>query len=479
MADDVQDQLIRFPGYSAEETAAEAVKLRPDEIARHRRISLPFLFIWISLMAFGFIMMFSASFGESFVSSSSYINVIEDEAALQDLPEALRTQVVADATASAARQLRLSMAGSILAIAMALLIPFRQLLRPRLREIVYLVTTGLLIYTAFKGVTSQGAQRWVVIGPIQFQPSELAKIGVVYYLSSYFYERQQLRKYKPEMEAPWDKKEESELKKKHRETFQDFTRPLLLMGLWVILVLLQPHMSGAIILTVLTILMFIMGKIPPASLVRGLVLHAIPLLLVGLLLFSLMIPVVYDKSMPEFVSERFAHSQKRMDLFRDRASVDADGRRQIEQAEIAFGVGGLTGVGLGRSTQKLNWLAEAHNDFIFPIIGEELGLIGTLSVLLFFMLFLISGFSIAARASNMAARNIAAGFTFLIVFQAFLNMAVATSLIPATGISLPFFSAGGTANIIFAVAAALILCVSKTGVQRNPELVRVLDQRKS
>ena len=85
MADDVQDQLIRFPGYSAEETAAEAVKLRPDEIARHRRISLPFLFIWISLMAFGFIMMFSASFGESFVSSSSYINVIEDEAALQDL----------------------------------------------------------------------------------------------------------------------------------------------------------------------------------------------------------------------------------------------------------------------------------------------------------------------------------------------------------------------------------------------------------
>ncbi|NLC88477.1 MAG: FtsW/RodA/SpoVE family cell cycle protein [Clostridiaceae bacterium] len=281
------------------------------------------------------------------------------------------------------------------------------------------------------------------------------------------------------MEAPWDKKEESELKKKHRETFQDFTRPLLLMGLWVILVLLQPHMSGAIILTVLTILMFIMGKIPPASLVRGLLLHAIPLLLVALLLFSLLIPVVYDKSMPEFVSERFAHSQKRMDLFRDRDSVDADGRRQIEQAEIAFGVGGLTGVGLGRSTQKLNWLAEAHNDFIFPIIGEELGLIGTLSVLLFFMLFLISGFSIAARASNMAARNIAAGFTFLIVFQAFLNMAVATSLIPATGISLPFFSAGGTANIIFAVAAALILCVSKTGVQRNPELVRVLDQRKS
>ncbi|NLV99105.1 MAG: FtsW/RodA/SpoVE family cell cycle protein [Clostridiaceae bacterium] len=479
MADDVQEQLIRFPGYSAEETATEEVELRPEDIARHKRISLPFFFIWISLMAFGFIMMFSASFGESFVNTSSYINVIEDEAALQDLPEALRTEVVADATASAARQLRLSIIGSIIAIIIALFVPFRQLLRPRLRTILYLIITLLLFYTAFKGVTSQGAQRWVVIGFIQFQPSELAKIGVVYYLSSYFYERQQLRKNKAGMEVARGKKTESELKKKHRETFYDFTRPLLLMGLWVILVLLQPHMSGAIILTVLTVLMFLMGKIPAESFVRGLLLHAIPLLLVALLLFSLFIPVFYDKSLPEFVSERFAHSQKRLDLFRDRDSVDADGRRQVEQAEIAFGVGGLTGVGLGRSTQKLNWLAEAHNDFIFPIIGEELGLIGTLAVLLIFMLFLIGGFSIAARASNMAARNIAAGFTFLIVFQAFLNMAVATSLIPATGISLPFFSAGGTANIIFALAAALILCVSKTGVQRNPELVRVLDQHKS
>lgn len=180
MANDVQEQLIRFPGYSVEETAEEEVSLRPDDLARHKRVSLPFLFIWISLMAFGFIMMFSASFGESFVNSSIYINVIEDEASLQDLPEALRTEVVADATASAARQLRMSVAGSIIAIAIAIFVPFRQLLRPGLREIAYYVITALLIYTAFKGVTSQGAQRWVVIGAVQFQPSELAKIGVVY-----------------------------------------------------------------------------------------------------------------------------------------------------------------------------------------------------------------------------------------------------------------------------------------------------------
>lgn len=474
---DTQEQVIRFPGFSTEETSAEDLELRSNDLARHKRMSLPFFFIWISLMAFGFIMMFSASFGESFVASSTYVNVIEDETVLEELPEALQTEVIADSTASAARQLRLSFGGSLIAIAMALIIPFRQYLRSGLREIVYFSITAILLYTAIRGITSQGAQRWLAIGPIQFQSSELAKIGVIYCLSSYFYDRQQQRKYKPEMEAPWDKKDESDFKKKHKETYRDFTRPLVRMLLWILLVIVQPHLSGAIILTVLAALMFFMGKIPARSWARGIIFHFIPILLAGILLATLLIPVFYDTSMPEFVSDRFAHSQRRMDLFRDRDSVDADGRRQVEQAEIAFGVGGLSGVGLGRSTQKLNWLAEAHNDFIFPIIGEELGLIGTLLVLLMFLLFLISGFSIAARASSLAARNIAAGFTFLIVFQAFLNMAVATSLIPATGISLPFFSAGGTANIIFAFAAAMVLGVSKSGIKRNPKLVRVLDHK--
>ncbi|MDD4323379.1 MAG: FtsW/RodA/SpoVE family cell cycle protein [Eubacteriales bacterium] len=479
MAEDVHEQVINFPGLSSEETALENLDLRSDDIARHRRISLPYFIIWISLMAFGFVMMFSASFGESFVNSSSYVNVIDDEEVLEELPEALQKEVVADATATAARQLRLSIIGSLIAIALALLIPFRQLLRPGLREIAYFSITILLIYTAIRGITSQGAQRWVIIGPIQFQSSELAKIGVVYYLASYFNERQQQRKYSPAMAAPWDKKEESDLKKKHKETYRDFTRPFIRIFLWIILVVVQPHLSGAIILTVLATLMFFMGNIPIRSWIRGAVFHVIPILLIGLILVSLLFPILYDTSMPDFISERFAHSQKRMELFKDRDSVDADGRRQIEQAEIAFGVGGLTGVGLGRSSQKLNWLAEAHNDFIFPIIGEELGLIGTLLVMLMFIIFLICGFAVAARASSLAARNIAAGFTFLIVFQAFLNMAVATSLIPATGISLPFFSAGGTANVIFAAAAAMVLCVSKTGVRRNPDLVRVLDQRKN
>ena len=477
MASDVQDQLIRFPGLTDEETGAENLELRPEDLASHRRISLPFFFIWISLMAFGFIMMFSASFGESFVSSSTYVNVVDDELALNELPEALQTEVIADATAFASRQLLLGISGSLLAIGLALITPFRQLLRPGLREIVYFVITGLLLYTMLRGITSQGAQRWVAIGPIQFQSSELAKIGVVYYLSTYFFERQRQRRRQPDIGTPWEEKKQTAFKKMNLETYRDFTRPFLRILLWVVLVVLQPHLSGAIILVVLALLMFIMGKIPLRSWLRGILLHVIPIMLVLLLLAALLIPVVYNTSLPDLLSDRFAHSQRRIELFRDRDSVDADGRRQIEQAEIAFGVGGMTGVGLGRSTQKLNWLAEAHNDFIFPIIGEELGLIGTLSVLLLFILFLIAGFSVASRASSLAARNIAGGFTFLIVFQAFLNMAVATSLIPATGISMPFFSAGGTANVIFAAAAAMVLCVSKTGVKRNRQLVRVLDRK--
>ena len=95
MVEDRQEQVLKFPGYSAEEITADDLQLRPDDLARHKRMSLPFFFIWISLMAFGFIMMFSASFGESFVASSRNVNVVEDEALLEKLPEVMQTEVIA------------------------------------------------------------------------------------------------------------------------------------------------------------------------------------------------------------------------------------------------------------------------------------------------------------------------------------------------------------------------------------------------
>ncbi len=123
----------------------------------------------------------------------------------------------------------------------------------------------------------------------------------------------------------------------------------------------------------------------------------------------------------------------------------------------------LTGVGLGNGRQKYNYLPEAHNDYIFAIIGEELGFIGTVSVIMLFLLFHLIGTRIAWRAINPHAAILAAGYTVLITTQALLNIGVATRSLPATGISLPFFSYGGTSNLFFMLAIGFILGVSRTG----------------
>lgn len=471
-----QRRMMRLPGADAALDDVETIDIDFDALSRHRRMSLPFLFIWVLLMLFGLLMMFSASFGESFVSSTSYVRVSDDEAVLESLPETLQTQVIADATATAKRQLKITGVGTVFALILALSIHFRRWLYPWIRKAVYWIVTGSLAYTWLFGETYQGAQRWIEIGPISVQTSELAKIGAVFYLSSHFFHQKRKWERPASDPVPWDKKRAS-THRGAREVFHYFTRPFLAMLLWFGLILMQPHLSGAVILTVLCALMFLMGQIPLSVWRRGL-LQVIPIVLVLVLLLSLAWPAFKGESLPDYLAGHFAHSQKRIDMFRDRESVDSDVSRQIVQSEVAFGTGGLTGVGLGRSVQKLNWLSEAHNDFIFPIIGEELGLIGTLAVLILFMVFLGLGLGIAARADTLAARNMAAGFTFLIVFQAFLNMAVSTSLIPATGISLPFFSSGGSANVIFALAAAIVLSISKSGVRQDPQLVKILDRPK-
>ncbi|MDN5314418.1 MAG: cell division protein FtsW, partial [Clostridiales bacterium] len=164
-------------------------------------------------------------------------------------------------------------------------------------------------------------------------------------------------------------------------------------------------------------------------------------------------------------TSNFEHVGHRLEMFSNPDEADSDDVYQITQAIIAIGSGGLQGVGLGKGRQKYNYLPEAHNDYVFAIIGEELGFIGTVLVLLLFVAFLISGVMISLRAKNNYTAMLAAGYTGLISIQAFLNMGVATRLLPSTGISLPFFSYGGTSNIFFLVAVGFLLAVSRTGQQ--------------
>lgn len=177
------------------------------------------------------------------------------------------------------------------------------------------------------------------------------------------------------------------------------------------------------------------------------------------------------------LSKNFEHVFKRLDIFstlkseedgdNNVAAADENEVYQNKQAIIAIGSGGVSGVGFGNSRQKYMYLPEAHNDFVYAIACEELGFIGGLSIIALFWAFLCGGLSIAWKANSDFSRILAVGYTTLISLQAFLNIGVAMGAIPPTGISLPFFSSGGSANLFFLIAVGLLLSVSRSGVRRK------------
>ena len=157
----------------------------------------------------------------------------------------------------------------------------------------------------------------------------------------------------------------------------------------------------------------------------------------------------------------FGHVQTRINIWLDPWSDAQGGGYQIVQSLYAIGSGGLMGLGLGRSRQKYLYLPEEHNDYIFPIVCEELGFVGAMVVLLLFLLLILRGYWIALHARDRFGMLVVGGLTTLLALQVFLNIGVVTNLLPATGISLPFFSYGGTALLIQLFEMGVILSVSR------------------
>jgi cell division protein FtsW len=255
-----------------------------------------------------------------------------------------------------------------------------------------------------------------------------------------------------------------------KDGWADILVPAFAMLIWLVLIVRQPHLSGFLIMSFIIFTVFLTAGIPARSWLSGIMQFVVFLVVIALIVGALL-PVYLnstDQSMNEFMEKmtsNFEHVGHRLEMFSNPDEADSDDVYQITQAIIALGSGGLQGVGLGKGRQKYNYLPEAHNDYVFAIIGEELGFIGTVIVLLLFVAFLISGVMISLRAKNNYTAMLAAGYTGLISIQAFLNMGVATRLLPSTGISLPFFSYGGTSNIFFLVAVGFLLAVSRTGQQ--------------
>ena len=267
-------------------------------------------------------------------------------------------------------------------------------------------------------IEAKGAVRWIGHGSIRFQPSEAIKLGWIILLAAFLSERQdQLHRWK-----------------------RSWMTPTIIVGIISALLLIQKDLGSTVICVGLLILMIFAA----GAQVRHLV-AAVGAGILAICGFILLEPYRVRRLMSFLEPERYRQG-------------DA---WQLYQALIGFGSGDWTGLGLGLSNQKMAFLPEAHTDFIFSILGEELGLVGVAVVVCLFAVFAWRGFHIARRANTVFGALLAYGLTALICFQAIANMAVATGMLPTKGLTLPFISYGGSSMVIMGVAVGILLNISK------------------
>lgn len=289
-----------------------------------------------------------------------------------------------------------------------------------------LLSLGSLLAVLFFGATVNGARRWFRFGDfLSIQPSELFKVALCLYMAD-FLAREQDR---------------------IRTFFKGFVQPMVIMGAAFVLILKEPDFGTALLIASVTFgMLFVAG-------IR--MIHVLPAALAS-------VPLLVYTAM------HMPHVWQRIMTFVD-PWADAQGSGyQIVQSLIALGSGGLTGVGLGNSRQKLLYLPEANTDFVLSILGEELGLIGTTVVLALFALLVWCGIRAARRAPDHFGSLLAFGLTLTIGLQAAVNVAVVTCSAPTKGIALPLVSAGGSSLVATMVAVGLIMNVASHSEAEAP-----------
>lgn len=293
---------------------------------------------------------------------------------------------------------------------------FRGVARPLLYVSIFLL---LVVLVPGIGIVRNNARRWLGFGTLlTFQPSEIAKVAVILYFS------------------------DSISKKRDKMHTTRYGVVPYLLWLLVVggLVAKEPHLSGAILIMGTGAVLMLVGGISWAWVI-GAVGAA------GAGLYVILFIIGYNTSRVTYWLDPWADAK--------------DKGYQLSQSLITIGSGGLLGVGLGKSRQKFLYLPEEHNDFIFAIICEELGLIGATIIMLLFAALILRGYWIALHARDRFGSLLAVGVTTQIAMQTFLNIGVVTGLLPTTGISLPFFSYGGTALSIQLAEMGIVLSVSR------------------
>ena len=355
-------------------------------------LDVPFLLITLLLLAIGVIMVLSASFARAYYDPK-----------------------LNNATYYFSRQLIFAVAGvGAMYVASRFPIAFYR----HFSWLLLLVALGFLVLVPIAGVEANGARRWFSLAGVTFQPSELAKIAVI------LFDANLICRYKSKM-----------------GTIRYGIVPFVVVaGVIVLLLILEPHFSASIIIIAITAVMMFLGgtRLIWFILGGGLVAVAGFLVLTGT-----------------------GYTSARISTWLDPFADTSDAGYQIVQSLYSIGSGGLSGLGLGQSRQKYLYLPEEHNDFIFAVVCEELGFIGAVLILLLFALLIIRGYWLAMHCRDRYSFLVCAGITTLLAIQVILNVAVVTNLIPCTGISLPFFSYGGTALLIQLAEMGIILSISR------------------
>ncbi len=290
----------------------------------------------------------------------------------------------------------------------------------KLSRIILGISLALMILVPIIGFASHGARRQISLGFISFQPSELAKFALVIFYAARF-----------------SQQNTSDLVNDKKNVLISFG----VLAVFVAACFMQSHMSAAIVLAIISVMMMVAAGLPAKYIYTAGIAGVIGILGIGLT-----------------ASYRLDRFKALFDPFAYERGIGW----QIIQSLYAVGSGGLFGLGLGQSRQKYRYLPEAHNDYIYAVICEELGFVGGLLVLAFFALFVWRGISIALNAKDRFGMYLAFGITSIIGIQMLINIGVVLSVLPSTGMQLPFFSAGGTSMIVMLTGMGILLNISKS-----------------
>lgn len=369
-------------------------------------IDKPFFVLVMALMVFGLVMMFSASYGWSLAETG-------------------------DGTFYLKRQALSGAIGIVLMLILSV-VDYHFFQNTKIVYISFTLVYLICIATLFVGTETAGARRWIVIGSFQFQPSELLKVAFILifaYIMAVNFRKFNNWKY---CVLPF----------------------VIIMGLVCGVLVLQRHMSAVMLVGMIGMGMLFVSGMPTKTFWRF-----VAFLAVVALLF-VVVKMISGGTGFSYISDR-------IESWKNPEADPQDSTWQTYQSLLAIGSGGWTGLGFGESRQKFLYLPMSQNDFVFSIVCEELGFVGAMVVVLLFVLLIGRGFYIATHAKDRFGMLVAAGITMHIGSQAFFNIMVACNAFPNTGISLPFFSYGGTALLIQLAEMGIMLNISRQAIMRK------------